>query len=94
MFLNSKAPHRGLSTASIRNIVRRAMRRSGVDDSGLPVTHMFRHARATYLLRGGTSPEAVAALLRHQSVETTALYARVDIPMLLDVAQPWPEAIR
>ncbi len=94
VFLNSRAPHRGLSTASIRNIVRRAMKRSGVADTGLPVTHMFRHARATYLLRGGTSPEAVAALLRHQSVETTALYARVDIPMLLEAAQPWPEAIR
>ncbi len=94
VFLNSRAPHRGLSTASIRDIVRRAMKRSGVDDTGLPVTHMFRHARATYLLRGGTSLEAVAALLRHQSVETTALYARVDTPMLLEAAQPWPEAIR
>lgn len=94
VFLNCRAPHGGLSTASIRNIVRSAMKRSGVDATGLPVTHMFRHARATHLLRDGTSLEAVAALLRHRSVESTALYARVDVPMLLEAAQPWPEAIR
>lgn len=94
VFLNTRAPHRGLSTASVRDIVRRAMKRAGVDGTGLPVTHLFRHSRATHLLRSGTSPEAVAALLRHQSVETTALYARVDVPMLLQAAQPWPEVVR
>ncbi|MDE0127329.1 MAG: tyrosine-type recombinase/integrase [Bryobacterales bacterium] len=90
VFLNSRAPHCGLSSASVR----RAMQRAGIDGDGLPVTHLFRHSRATHLLRDGASPEAVAALLRHQSVETTALYARVDVPMLLEVAQPWPEAVR
>ena len=94
VFLNSHAPHRGLSSASVRSTVRRAMQRAGIDGDGLPVTHLFRHSRATHLLRDGASPEAVAALLRHQSVETTALYARVDVPMLLAVAQPWPEAVR
>lgn len=94
VFLNSRAPPGGLSTASLRNIVRRAMMRSGVAATGLPVTHLFRHARATHLLRGGTSLEAVAALLRHQSVESTAVYARGDVPLLREAAQPWPEAVR
>lgn len=94
VFLNSRAPRRGLSSASVRSIVHRAMQRAGIDGDGLPVTHLFRHSRATHLLRDGASPEAVGALLRHQSVETTALYARVDVPMLLAVAQPWPEVVR
>ena len=70
------------------------MKRAGINGDRLPDAYLFRHSRATQLLRDGTSPEAVGALLRHQSVETTALYARVDVPMLLAVAQPWPGELR
>jgi len=34
--------------------------------------------------------EAVGAVLRHRSPDTTAIYAKVDIPMLQKIAQPWP----
>jgi site-specific recombinase XerD len=33
----------------------------------------------------------VAALLRHQSVTTTEIYAKVDVTALRTIAQPWPE---
>jgi integrase/recombinase XerD len=33
--------------------------------------------------------EAVGAVLRHRSPETTAIYAKVDTTMLSQVAQPW-----
>jgi hypothetical protein len=29
--------------------------------------------------------------LRHRSIETTALYAKVDLRGLAQIAQPWPE---
>ncbi|MDE0001293.1 MAG: tyrosine-type recombinase/integrase [Rhodospirillaceae bacterium] len=91
VFLRSRAPHRGLSCgASVAAVVRGAMGRAGIDGEGLPAAHLFRHSRATNLLRGGASLETVAALLRHKSLETTTLYARVDAPMLLEIAQPWP----
>ena len=93
VFLRSLAPHVGLSSNAVSSIVRRAMKRTGIDRDGLPAAYLFRHSRATHLLRGGASLEAVGALLRHQSVKTTALYARVDVPMLLAVAQPWPEEL-
>jgi site-specific recombinase XerD len=34
---------------------------------------------------------AIGALLRHASIETTAIYAKVDIELLKEVAMPWPE---
>ena len=91
VFLRSLAPHRRLSNSAVSAIVRRAMKRTGINGDGLRAACLFRHSRATHLLRGGTSLEAVGALLRHQSARTSALYARVNVPMLLEVAQPWPE---
>jgi hypothetical protein len=32
----------------------------------------------------------VGAVLRHRSQDTTAHYAKVDILMLQQIAQPWP----
>lgn len=90
VFLGSIAPCRPLSSKGISDIASRAKRRAGIDGEGLPAAHLFRHSRATGLLRAGASLETVATLLRHRSVETTTLYARVDVPMLLEVAQPWP----
>ena len=90
VFQRALAPHAGLTSSAIGGIVKRAKKRAGISGDGLPAASLFRHSRATHLLRGGASLEAVGALLRHQSVKTTALYARVDVPLLLSVAQPWP----
>ena len=94
VFPQFRAPHDCLSSSAVSAIVRRAMKRAGIDGDGLPAAYLFRHSRATHLLRSGASLEAVGALLRHESVKTTALYARVDAPMLLAVAQPWPGELR
>ena len=32
----------------------------------------------------------IGTILRHSSPETTAIYAKVDLPMLMKIAQPWP----
>ena len=90
VFPQFRAPHGRLSSAGVSAIVRRSMQRAGIAGAGLPAAYLFRHSRATHLLRSGASLETVGALLRHSSVKTTALYARVDVPMLLAVAQPWP----
>ena len=91
VFLGSCAPCRPFSSHTVVcHIVQRAKDRAGISGEGLPAAHLFRHSRATNLLRTGASLETVATLLRHRSVETTTLYARVNAPMLLEVAQPWP----
>jgi site-specific recombinase XerD len=43
------------------------------------------------MLQHGASLQDISILLRHQSIETTQIYAKVDIKRLQQIAQPWPE---
>jgi site-specific recombinase XerD len=45
---------------------------------------------ATRLLRRGAPLVEIAQLLRHQSVQTTVIYAKVDRESLSRLAQAWP----
>lgn len=91
VFLRMRPPLcQALSGGGVSALAKAAVERSGVNADGLPAAHLFRHSAATNLLRDNTPLEVVSTLLRHQSVKTTAVYARVDVPMLLEVAQPWP----
>ena len=54
-------------------------------------THIFRHSKATQLRCMGIPLKVIADLLGHKTIETTKLYAQVDIPALREVAQHWPE---
>jgi site-specific recombinase XerD len=42
------------------------------------------------MLRKGTSLSEIAQVLRHHSLDTTAIYAKVDRCALRKLAQPWP----
>ncbi len=95
VFLRGPAPHRPLACGgTITAVAGRALKRAGVDDANGRGAHRFRHSAATGLLRSGASLEIITALLRHRSPDTTAIYAKVDLPMLLEVAQPWPGAVQ
>jgi site-specific recombinase XerD len=91
IFLTSRAPIGPLSTAGLRDVVGRAIERAGVQAPSRG-THILRHSLATSLLREGASLDAIGAVLRHRNVDTTALYAKVDVDLLRQVAQPWPGA--
>jgi site-specific recombinase XerD len=43
------------------------------------------------MLREGATLQQISVLLRHKSIETTQIYAKVDIEGLAQIAQPWPE---
>ena len=40
----------------------------------------------------GAALVEIADVLGHRSLDTTAIYAKVDLPSLAQVALPWPEA--
>jgi site-specific recombinase XerD len=94
VFLRSMAPHTPFSGNqpgyAVTHIARSALKRAGVQ---VPTAgaHVFRHTAACQMLRQGVGLEGIADVLRHRSVETTAIYAKVDIQLLEQVAQPWPE---
>lgn len=90
VFVRHRAPIRGLANSgALSSIVRRALIRAGID-SARKGAHLFRHTLATDLLRQGSSLEDIGKVLRHQSPNTTAVYAKVDLTMLRTLALPWP----
>lgn len=88
VFLTDIAPIRPLSRIAVKCIVRRALDRAGIE-SVHRGAHVLRHSAATAMLRNGASLAGVGAVLRHRSPSTTALYAKVDIGLLSEIAQPW-----
>lgn len=92
IFTSILAPLRPLTRPAVTHIVRSALRRAGVK---APVhgAHLLRHSAATSMLRNGASLASISAVLRHRSHMTTAHYAKVDLGLLLEIAQPWPEGI-
>ncbi len=95
LFLRSRAPIRGLMSGSdaIGTIVRYALQRSQVDAPHRG-SHQFRHALAVRMLQRGASLHEIGEVLRHQSPQTTSIYARVDISALRSLAMPWPGGVR
>ena len=90
LFLRVLAPHVPFRSSNIvTHIVCRALDRTGMHDAHPRGAQLFRHSTATGLLRSGASLETVGTLLRHRLPNTTAIYAKVNVPMLLEVAQPW-----
>jgi integrase/recombinase XerD len=91
-FLRSRAPFRAFASHSaVSVIVAQAMRRAGVACQRRGAAHVLRHSVATTMLRQGASLQDIADILRHRSIETTQIYAKVDVTALRQIAQPWPE---
>jgi site-specific recombinase XerD len=92
LFLRARAPFRGLGAHNtVSTIVAQAMRRAGVTCPSRGAAHVLRHSAATAMLRHGASLQEIATVLRHRSIETTQIYAKVDVTALQRIAQVWPE---
>jgi len=89
VFLAHKAPTRAIKPDLVSDVTRRACRRVGVPCVG---AHRLRHTLATELLRRGATLVEVSQVLRHRDLATTAVYAKVDLVSLRDVAHSWPGA--
>ncbi|MGY3281126.1 integrase [Bradyrhizobium sp. S3.7.6] len=55
--------------------------------------HALRHTAATEMLSHGVPLDKIGLVLRHHGIDTTAYYAKADVALLKQVAQPWPEAL-
>ena len=88
VFVRSTAPcGRPIGPDAVGKVIGRAYARAG-----LPYTraHLLRHTMASRLLAGGSSLKEVADVLRHRSLDTTLIYAKLDSRNLSAVALPWP----
>jgi len=92
--MRQKAPLLGVANSmAIGTLVARALVRAGVEapSQGAP---LFRHTLATTMRRQGASLAESGALLRHQSLQTTTIYAQVDRAALRTLAAPWPGGVQ
>lgn len=74
----------------VRNTVRLAYLRCA-----LPYTrvHILRHTLARRELETGGTLKEVADTLRHRALDTSMIYAKVDVGRLSVVAMPWPGSV-
>jgi integrase/recombinase XerD len=87
VFVRIKAPRRPLTAGGVTQVVISASKRAGLGEVS---AHRLRHTAATELLRAGAPLHEIGELLRHRSVLTTAIYAKVDRDRLRELARPWP----
>lgn len=92
LFLRHRPPvGEPISSGAVGGVIWRAHERGQVKAAGRG-THALRHTLATRLLRGGANLKEIADILGHRSIDTTAIYAKVDLTQLTRVGLPWPEA--
>jgi integrase len=93
VFLRNIAPFRPfLDGDGVSSLAKRAMKRAGVV-TPVKGAHALRHTAATQMLRHGIPLEQIGLVLRHRGIATTAYYAKADVSLLKEIAQPWPEAL-
>jgi site-specific recombinase XerD len=91
VFLTLRAPTRPIRADLVGDVVQRHCRQAGVPHVG---PHRLRHTLATQMLARGAALADISQVLRHSDLATTAIYAKVDLARLRQVAQPWPGAAR
>ena len=91
VFIRSIAPYRPFASGDgVSSVVKHALRRANID-SPAKGAHLLRHTAATEMLRNGVPLDQAGLVLRHRSIDVTAYYAKADVALLKQIAQPWPE---
>jgi integrase len=93
LFLSLCPPHVPLTSSGVpTGIAQSVLRRAGVP-CRRPGAHVFRHTIATHLVWRGTTFKEIADILGHRSLESTAIYAKLDLPSLAQIAGAWPGGV-
>jgi site-specific recombinase XerD len=91
LFLRTLAPNVGFASGcAITMIAKTALERAGIRGYAHQGAHIFRHSLAAELLRSGATLSEIGQLLRHESQDTTRIYAKVDVEALRTLSLPWP----
>lgn len=92
VFLRIPAPI-GPLQGNLWGIIRLYARKAGVEIPSFG-SHAWRHACATRMLASGESLKTIRDVLGHESIETTFIYTKVDLPTLRQAALEWPEVAK
>ena len=86
LFLRADAPYAAIGTGVVYVTVRKALEGVGVESAHLG-PHCIRHSFATHHVNGGCSLKEVSDMLGHRSLGSTAVYAKIDLASLREVAE-------
>lgn len=81
-----------ITAGIVTGAVNHALKKAEID-SPIAGAYVLRHTAATRMVRRGTRLKEVADILGHRNLDTTTIYAKVDLSTLSDVALPWPEVM-
>jgi integrase len=81
------AQDHAITSMAVQKVLKHACQRAGLAHSS---GHALRHTVACRMVENGSSLKEVADVLRHRSLNTTLIYAKLDTPKLAAVALPWP----
>jgi site-specific recombinase XerD len=90
LFLRNSVP---VDTPMTPSLIRRVFRQAYAAATGKtdPIgTHVLRHTAAARMRASGHGLKSIADVLGHRSVDTTAIYVKLDVEALRAVALPWP----
>jgi site-specific recombinase XerD len=90
VFLTVKAPFGPLTSLAVSMIVRRAMKKAGVELVGAG-SRTLRHSWAIRALAADSPIKSISDVLGHRYIDTTFIYAKADLNSLREVAMPWPQ---
>lgn len=86
LFFTLTAPIRPISRAVLWHVVADRLERLGIDKRHRG-PHALRHGAARRLLEQGMSMKVIGDFLGHRDPSSTAIYAKIDIPALREVAE-------
>ena len=90
VFIRSRAPYKSLGhPSSISMIVRKALIAAALKPQQMGAL-LLRYTAATETLRNGATLFEVGELLGHCSIDTTAIYTKIDVVALKELAKQWP----
>jgi integrase/recombinase XerD len=85
LFINLLAPYDQMSTSGVYQVVSQAYHKLGISLEHVGA-HSLRHSCASHLVNSGHSLKEVSDLLGHKQLDTTRVYAKIDLPNLRKVA--------
>jgi len=89
VFLQCRPPFQPLTHRAVWWMVQHAFQRAGMAIRPRTGSHLFRHTAASHMLNHGASFKEVADVLGHRSLQTTGIYAKLELDALAAVALPW-----
>jgi site-specific recombinase XerD len=66
------------------------MTKAGVERPKQIAAHLFRHTLASSMLQHGANLRDISEVLRHRTLGSTQIYAKIDLGGLEEVVRPWP----